>query len=65
MVLMVKEEGTDNLCIWQCLEQFILAVSATQKENVLTREPLKLAREYYSNNKLKHKDVRATKLMEF
>ena len=31
----------------------------------LTREALELAREYYENDKLKRKDVRATKLMDF
>ena len=31
----------------------------------LTKEALKLAREYYENNKLKRKDVRRTKLIDF
>ena len=30
-----------------------------------TKEALKLAREYYADNKLKRKDVRATKLVDF
>ena len=31
----------------------------------VTKEALKLAREYYGNNKLKRKDVRATRLEDF
>ena len=31
----------------------------------LTKEALKLAHEYYADNKLKKKDVRATKLVDF
>ena len=59
-----KEERTDNLCVWRVL-RFICTVKCHRGTKFLTREALKLAREYYGNNKLKRKDVRATKLMDF
>ena len=59
-----KEERTDNLCVWRCLALYIRSNENRERER-LTREALKLAREYYGNNKLKRKDVRATKLMDF
>ena len=58
-----KEERTDNLCVWQVSCNTRSNESRERKR--LTREALKLAREYYGNNKLKRKDVRATKLTDF
>ena len=50
--------------VWRCLAIYTRSNESRERER-LTREALKLAREYYENNKLKRKDVRATKLMDF
>ena len=58
-----KNEQSDNLCFWRCLAIYTRRDMKRGTE-FLTKEALKLAREYYENNKLKRKDVRATKLVD-
>ena len=54
----------DNLCVWRCLS--IYSGRDVKRGSVfVTKEALKLAREFYSDNKLKRKDVGATKLVDF
>ena len=53
-----------NLYVWRCLAIFSRKDLKRGSEFV-TKEALKLAREYYADNKLKRKDVRATKLVDF
>ena len=54
----------ENLCVWRCL-------AIDSRRNVkrgsefVTKEALKLAREYYTDSKLKRKNVRATKFVDF
>ena len=57
-----KEERTDNLCVLRCLAVYMRRKRPRGTE-FLTKEALKLAKEYYSNNK--RKDARATKLVNF
>ena len=59
-----KNERSDNLCVWRCLAIYTRGVTDTRSERT-TKEALKLARAYYENDKLKRKDVRATKLVDF
>ena len=59
-----KKERTDNLCLWWCLAIYTHNNESRERE-CLTKEALELAREYYENDKLKRKNVRATKLMDF
>ena len=54
----------DNLCVWRCLALYKRKDVKRGAERS-TKEALKLAREFYSDNKLKRKDVRATKLVDF
>ena len=54
----------DNLCVWRCLAIYTRRDIKRGSEFV-TKEALNLAREFYSDNKLKRKDVRATKLVDF
>ena len=54
----------DNFCVWRCL------AIRKQKDikrgtEFITKAALNLAREYYGDNKLKRKDVRPTKLVDF
>ena len=57
----------DNLCVWRCLaicKRFALGEkNQVQKRNC--EAALNLALEYYGDNKLKKKDVRPTKLVNF
>ena len=59
-----KDERTDNLCVWRCLAIYTRRDVARGTE-FLTREALKLAREYYENDTLKRQEVRATRLVDF
>ena len=59
-----KSERSDNLCVWRCLAIYTRGSDSRESERT-TKEALKLAREYYENDKLKRKDVRATKLVDF
>ena len=61
---MVKKNVFDNLCVWRCLAIYTCSNESRERER-LTREAKKLVREYYGNNKVKRKDVRATKMMDF
>ena len=54
----------DNLCVWRCLALY-KRKDVNRGAERSTKEALKLAREYYADNKLKRKDVRATKLVDF
>ena len=54
----------DNLCIWRCLAIYT-RLDMNRGTERLTKEALKLAREYYDDNKLKRRGVRATKLVDF
>ena len=54
----------DNLCVWRCLALYKQKDVKRGAERS-TKEALNLAREFYSDNKLKRKDVRATKLVDF
>ena len=50
--------------MWRCLAIYSQR-DAKRGSEFVTKEALKLAREYYADNKLKRKDVRATKLVDF
>ena len=54
----------DNLCVWRCLAIYTRR-DVKRGSEFVTKEALNLAREFYSDNKLKRKDVRATKLVDF
>ena len=54
----------DNLCVWRCLALY-KRKDVNRGAERSTKEALNLAREFYSDNKLKRKDVRATKLVDF
>ena len=54
----------DNLCVWRCLALYKRKDMKRGAERS-TKEALNLAREFYSDNKLKRKDVRATRLEDF
>ena len=54
----------DNLCVWRCLALYKRKDVKRGAERS-TKEALNLAREFYSDNKLKQQDVRATKLVDF
>ena len=54
----------DNLCVWRCLALY-KRKDVNRGAERSTKEGLNLAREFYSDNKLKRKDVRATKLVGF
>ena len=54
----------DNLCAWRCLALY-KPKDVNGGAERSTKEALNLAREFYSDNKLKRKDVRATKLVDF
>ena len=57
----------DNLCVWRCLAIYKRHVRGEEKqvEKKNCKASLNLAREYYGDNKLKRKDVRPTKLVDF
>ena len=57
----------DNLCVWRCLAIYKRHVRGeeNQVEKKNCKASLNLAREYYGDNKLKRKDVRPTKLVDF
>ena len=59
-----KKERTDNLCVWQCLAVY-MRCEVSRGTEFLTKEAMQLAKGYYGNNKLKCKDVKFTKLMDF
>ena len=59
-----RDERTDNLCVWRCLAIYSRGWENRETERT-TREALKLAREYYENDKLARKDVRPTRLVDF
>ena len=57
----------DNLCVWRCLAIY-KRLARGEKNQVQKRNceaALNLAREYYGDNKLKKRDVRPTKLVDF
>ena len=57
----------DNLCVWRCLAIY-KRLACGGKNRVQERNcdaTLVLAREYYGDNNLKKRDVRATKLVDF
>ena len=54
----------DNLCVWRCLAIYSRR-DVKRGSEFVTKEALNLAREFYSDNKLKRKDVRATRLEDF
>ena len=54
----------DSLCVWRCLAIYTRR-DVKRGSEFVTKEALNLAREFYSDNKLKRKDVRATKLVDF
>ena len=54
----------DNLCVWRCLALYKRKDVKRGAERS-KKEALNLAREFYSDNKLKRKDVRVTKLVDF
>ena len=54
----------DNLCVWRCLALY-KRKDVKRRAERSTKEALNLAREFYSDNKLKRQDVRATKLVDF
>ena len=49
----------DNLCVWRCLALYKRKDVKTGSERS-PKDALNLAHEFYSDNKLKRKDVRAT-----
>ena len=54
----------DNLCVWRCLALYKQKDVKRGAERS-TKEALNLAREFYSDSKVKREDVRATKLVDF
>ena len=54
----------DNPCVWRCLA-LCSRKDVKRGAERSTKEALNLAREFYSDNKLKRKDVRVTKLVDF
>ena len=54
----------DNLCVWRCLAIYTRR-DVKRGSGFVTKGALNLAREFYSDNKLKRKDVRATRLEDF
>ena len=54
----------DNLCVWRCLALYKRKDVKRGAERS-TKAALNLAREFYSDKKLKRQDVRATKLVDF
>ena len=54
----------DNLCVWRYLAIYSRR-DVKRGSEFVTKEALKLAREYYTDSKLKRKNVRATKLIDF
>ena len=57
----------DNLCVWRCLAIYKRHVRGEKipEEKTNRRTALNLASEYYRDNKLKQKDARPTKLINF
>ena len=57
----------DNLCVWRCLAIYKRHVRGEKipVEKANCRTALNLASEYYGHNKLKQKDARPTKLINF
>ena len=57
----------DNLCAWRCLVIYkrLARGETNQVEKRNCEAALNLAREYYGDNKLKKRDVRPTKLVDF
>ena len=54
----------ENLCVCRCLALY-KRKDVSRGAGRSTKEALNLARKFYSDNKLKRKDVRATKLVDF
>ena len=54
----------DNMCVWRCLAIYKRKDIKGGTEFV-TNAALNLAREYYGDNKLKRKDARPTKFVDF
>ena len=54
----------DNLCVWRCLALY-KRKDVKRRAERSTKEALNLAREFYIDNKLKRKDVRAIELVDF
>ena len=60
-----KEERTANLYIWRCFAIYTRIECDHERENVLTKKALRLAREYYENDKLKRKRCKSYKTNGF
>ena len=54
----------DNMCVWHCLAIY-RRKDIKRGTEFVTKAALNFAREYYGDNKLKRKDVRPAKLVEF
>ena len=54
----------DDMCVWRCLAIY-KRKDIKRGTEFVTKAALNLAREYYGDNKLKRKDVRPTKLVDF
>ena len=60
------DDRDDNLCVWRCLAIFHRINNGHKRPaHKTTKEALKLARDYYENQKLGIKEVRGTKLIDF
>ena len=56
----------DNLCVWRCRVIFKrIRRNRRRPEEDTTREALNLAREFYNQPKLRVRDIRVTKLVDF
>ena len=54
----------DNMCVWRCLAIY-KRQDIKRGTEFVPKATLDLVREYYGDNKLKQKDVRSTKLVDF
>ena len=54
----------DNMFVWRCLAIY-KRKDIKRGTEFVTKAALDLAREYYGDNKLKRRDVRPTKLVDF
>ena len=54
----------NNLCVWRCLAIY-KRKDIQRSTEFVTRTALNLAREYYGDKKLKKRDLRPTKLVDF
>ena len=60
------DDKKDNLCVWRCFAiYFAYRDKKSRPAEDTTRKALKLARDFYDNQKLKTSEVRPTKLIDF